>query len=658
MERNFKVKFIVFILFLILTISINLITSSFFDNKVNDFFTKTLTVLRNNKPTDDVVLVEIDSKSLSKVAWPWRRDLFSDIFDYLENISGAKVIVFNNLILFPDTYYPENDSIFNNKLKDFDKVISSYILFTSSTSSDILPEEYLYLFDVKSNVIITDKRKQVSKSEYRGVSNIPKEFLLNSKIMASSIIPEDKDEIVRNYMPVVMLNEKLYPSLALSAYALYSGIDNFTLDDKYLCSADNCESLKIPVSYFNGKDYIGNSVYGAYTYYNWYKPIGKYYTHKKYSAIDILLSYYEIKEGKSPKINPELFKDKIVIIGLNADKNVWDRLSETPVLKKQSDIDVHATMISNMLQNSFMDVPHNNHVLIITIIFCFFVVRGFRHLKNNLIFVAILSLVYFIYYLYEYFVHINVPLLSPILTMYATAMFKFFFNVITSDKNSELMKNAMSKYVSKDVMKKVVSNLDKINVGGVRKNVSILFVDIRNFTQISETLPPNEVTSILNEYFRVVEPIITKYKGVVNKYMGDGILAIFGEPVDDENHPLNAVNCGMEILREAKYMKEKLISENKPKIDIGLAINTGDVFIGNIGTENRLEYTVIGDNVNLAYRIESYNHTLKTQFLISESTYGYVKKYVDVIQLSQVAVKGKSKPINIYEVLRISNNDR
>ena len=241
--------------------------------------------------------------------------------------------------------------------------------------------------------------------------------------------------------------------------------------------------------------------------------------------------------------------------------------------------------------------------------------------------------------------------------MYTVASLKNIYTIITTDKTSEMIKHAMGKYVSKDVMKKVISDIDKLKLGGVRAVVTILFVDIRNFTQISEALSPQEVSSILNEYFSTIEPVIGKYHGIVNKYMGDGLLAIFGEPIKNSEHALNTIKCGIEIVDRVKILREKLLLEGKPLINVGIGINTGEVFVGNIGSEERLEYTVIGDNVNLAYRIEAYNQLLKTQFLISEYTYEFVKNNVEVVKLSQVNIKGKSKPIDIYEVLRIKNND-
>jgi adenylate cyclase len=657
MDNNFKAKSIIFIIFTLAATLVFYLANSLLDSRVNDFITKILTNIRNTKGSSEVVLVEIDKKSLSQRSWPWSRDLFTDIFDYLEKEAGAKCIVFDNLIIYPDSYYEEEDKIFNNSLKTYNTLINSYILLNSANTANVLPEQYTDLFVKKTNVDIIDKRVNTTLPTYKAIINLPKDFLFNSKYLASSIIPEDNDEIVREYMPVVKYKDKILPSLSLSAYAMYSGNKTFYLYDNFLCSKEDCSTLKIPIKEKKGRDYIGNNVYGIYSTIKWYKPVDKFNTHKSYSAIDVLLSYYASKEGKTPKIHKKAFKNKIVILGLNADNDVWERLSETPILKRLADVDVHATAINNMIDNKYYTHCNIIHILIITAIFSILLLRGFKKLKNNILFALILSIIYFIYYIYMQLTYVIVPPVSPIAVIMSIPLLRKVYNITTTDKNSELIKRAMGKYVSKDVMKKVISNLDKLKLGGIRTDVTILFVDIRNFTQISEQLSPQSVSSILNEYFSVIEPIIAKYNGIVNKYMGDGLLAIFGEPIKTDNHALNSVKCGIEIINAVTILKEKFIKENKPKIDIGIAINTGEVFIGNIGTEERLEYTVIGDNVNLAYRIESLNQVLKTQFLISEYTYEYVKDCVEVVKLSQMNIKGKSKPIDIYEVLRYTNNE-
>ena len=653
MSRFFNKKIILFILFLFVTVFIYWISYNLLDNKISDFLTKKITSVMNVKSSDKVVLVVVDDKSVEKISWPWDRSLFSDIFNFLEHNSGAKAVVFQNVITVSDTYNPQSDELFYSNLKTQNKLINSFIFLSSNLIYDVLPNNYISELNSKVNVTVENKSKLYNKSSYKAIIKLPKEFLSNTKNLASAMMIEDNDTVLRSYVPVVNYKDKLYPSIALSAYAMYMGVNKFYLYDKFLCDNENCSALKIPVYPKNGKDYIDNEVNVISSLLHWYKPANSYYSHKTYSAVDILDSYKLLKEGKTPIINPDEFKDKIVIVGLNADKNVWEQLSETPVLKKQADIDIHAVMIDNMLSNSFNTKQNYDYSLFITLLFCFFIIKGFKNIKNNLLYTSVFAFLYFIYYLSQYLHNIIVPTVTPIITMYFSAFMKHIYTLITTDKNAEIMKSAFGKYFSKDLMKKIISNEEVVKKGGIRTVVTVLFVDIRNFTQISEKLSPQEVSSVLNEYFSIVEPIVRKYSGFVNKYIGDGLLAVFGDPIKSDEHALNAIRCASEIISNVKILKEKLLSENKPRIDIGVGINTGEVFAGNIGSEERLEYTVIGDNVNLASRIEAFNHILKTQFLISENTYEYVKNNVEVVRLSQVNIKGKSKPVDIYEVLRI-----
>ena len=228
------------------------------------------------------------------------------------------------------------------------------------------------------------------------------------------------------------------------------------------------------------------------------------------------------------------------------------------------------------------------------------------------------------------------------------------YRFILEGRNKEKIKQAMGKYLSQDIMKNVVQNIDDIKLGGKKAVVTVLFADIRGFTSMSEKLSAEEVSVILNEYFTEIEPIISKYNGVINKFIGDAVMAIFGEPIQDINHPKNAVLCANEMLKTVDRLRDKWLFEGKPKIEIGIGINTGEAFVGNIGSEKRLEYTVIGDMVNLASRIESYNKVYKTSLLISSSTYKHVSSIADVIKISEVSIRGKSKKMDIYEVLRLT----
>lgn len=247
-----------------------------------------------------------------------------------------------------------------------------------------------------------------------------------------------------------------------------------------------------------------------------------------------------------------------------------------------------------------------------------------------------------------------VNVITPIAIQLLTTIFGYSYRFLLEGKTKEKIKQAMGKYLSQDIMKNVVQNIDDIKLGGKRANVTVLFADIRGFTSMSEKMTAEEVSVILNEYFTEIEPIITKYNGVINKFIGDAVMAIFGEPIQDINHPVNAVKCANDMLKKVNQLQDKWLFEGKPKIEIGIGINTGEAFVGNIGSEKRLEYTVIGDTVNLASRIESYNKVYRTNFLISSSTYSYVSSIADVIKISEVQIRGKAKKMDIYEVLRLS----
>lgn len=266
------------------------------------------------------------------------------------------------------------------------------------------------------------------------------------------------------------------------------------------------------------------------------------------------------------------------------------------------------------------------------------------------------SLVMFLYFIFTFIMYnnrIGIGLIMPEVFMLIAIGFGYSYRYLVEGRKKEKIQSAMGKYISKDVMQNVVSNIDSVKLGGKRACVTVLFADIRGFTSISEQLSAEEVTNILNEYFSALVPIIEKHNGILNKFMGDAVLAVFGEPIKNENHATDAVKCADEMLKKVKQLQAKWLDEGKPKIDIGIGISTGEAFVGNIGSEERLEYTVIGDTVNTASRIENYNKVYKTKFLISEETFLRVQKYVDVIKIREVSIRGKAKKINIYEVLRI-----
>ncbi len=659
MKRYTSSLIIVIISFLFVASIAYIISTEFLDRSANDYAIKQIAYNQKDNGSDDIVIVVIDDKSLEYIRWPWPRSLYSDLFEFLQNQSEAKAILFDAVITSPDSYNQWADQNFYNRLPKLHSFVSGFNLYsTNNNSGDILPSSYDKLFESKSLVTIRDKRFRKIESNYFGITKFPKEYIENVPALGSVMVPMDKDGVIRRFMPIVEYKGKLYPSLALSGYSLKSGIKDFVLYDNFLCSDDGCKSLKIPISQRKSNNSVYSNLSGIFTNFNWYKPVDEYYSHKHYSAIDIINSAKAIKEGKKPTLDPMIFKDKIVIVGGNANSQSLEDRRNTPILLKHSGVDIQATAINNMIDNKFFLERNSIVTLILSLIFgwlTFWIISRYS-IVVSLAFTSMLTCAHIIFYNMFLANNIEISLFTPIVTGIIVIAFGYSYRYILEGQNKEKIQNVMGKYISKDIMQNVMLNIDHVKVGGMKSEVTILFADIRGFTSISENLSAEEVTEILNEYFSAIEPIIRKYDGVLNKFMGDAVMAIFGEPIKNKKHAINAVKCAQEILKKVKLLQGKWLNEGKPKISIGVGINTGEAFVGNVGSEERLEYTVIGDTVNLASRIEAHNKIYKTQFLISENTYKHITSIADVIKISDVKIRGKAKKIDIYEVLRITDN--
>ncbi|MFH1539140.1 MAG: adenylate/guanylate cyclase domain-containing protein [bacterium] len=230
-----------------------------------------------------------------------------------------------------------------------------------------------------------------------------------------------------------------------------------------------------------------------------------------------------------------------------------------------------------------------------------------------------------------------------------------FNQMIAGLKERDFVKDTFSRYVTKQVAEEILKDPDKIAPGGKKREVTVLFSDIRGFTAYSEGHNPEEVISHLNEYLSAMVDVIFKYEGTLDKFIGDAIMAVFGSPLPHDDDPLRAVKTALEMQARLNELNEKWKKEEKLPLKIGIGVNTGEVIAGNIGDIRRMEYTVIGDNVNLASRIENLTKNYKCPIIISESTYEKVKNQVEVNKLEAATVEGKTHSVEIYELLGLKN---
>ena len=642
-QKNTKFLFIVFaFLFIVIYFSL----AQFSQLKSYNFLYKL--TLKNKIPSSDVVLIAIDDKSLHEIGrWPWKREYYLEIFDYLQNYTNAKVMGYDGLIMAPDLEYPSSDKKFFSSIDKFKNLTTGVAFSYEDFENDVDKNYYDKLLVSKSDVKIIDKRTKKNKtSDFKSFTTLQKEYFENVNSIGFVNVPTDSDGYIRQTAQLIDYKGMLYPSLSFLMYSKYTGIKEFILSDNYIFGFSDKHTLKIPIENKQGM---------ALNYICFYNLKDINYSHDKYSASDVINSYRAIKQGKKPILDSSVFDNKIVFVGANANAQALNDIARTPVSETFSGLDIQATNFDNLLTNNFykMTSPLYNFLICLFMFVLVFTLISVLPIIGALLSCTTIMLLYMFFALFMYYNKVAIGVILPEVFVVVAIACAYSYRYLIEDNKKVKIQKAMGKYLSYDVMQNVVKNIDNISLGGKRANITVLFADIRNFTSISESMDANSVSMILNEYFSALVPIIEEHNGVLNKFMGDAILAIFGEPKKSENHALDAVKCAYKMLKKVKYLQDKWIEEGKPRIEIGIGISSGEAFIGNIGSQNRLEYTVIGDTVNTASRIENYNKVYKTNLLISESTYEKVKDYVDVIIIKNVAIRGKANKINLYEVIRL-----
>lgn len=356
------------------------------------------------------------------------------------------------------------------------------------------------------------------------------------------------------------------------------------------------------------------------------------------------ISFSDIVNGKT---EPQQFKDKIILVGATAPNLHDDYLVPISSGKRMSGVEFHANAVQTILTKKYLE--HEPTWLVIISILVFSIGLGLlfsiTRMRLAIITGTLFIIAYFgltLYLSYKgYFLNVIYPPLSLILTTISCT------GVIAAQesRHKKHILGLFGRYVSKDVVKHITENKEALELGGTEREITAMFADIRGFTTISEKMKPHQVISFLNYYFGDMTDLVFKHEGTLDKFIGDALFAVWGSPLPQKDHALNAVKCAIEIQQRLKKQKRAGI----PKIKLGIGICTGPAVIGNMGSTQRQEFTAIGDTVNTASRLSGI--TDGGQIIITESTYNLVKDNVKVKKLTPVKVKGKTKALIIYEVL-------
>jgi adenylate cyclase len=364
--------------------------------------------------------------------------------------------------------------------------------------------------------------------------------------------------------------------------------------------------------------------------------------------------HYSIADIINGKIPAEKIRNKIVLVGATA-LGIYD-LRVTPFGAVYPGVEIHATVIDNILHHNFL--KHSTVTKFIDL--CSIILFG---LLMGLIIPRLRAVTGVIYALLivATFIAINVIIFSryniwlnliyPVLTMLLIYLGITVYRYITEEREKKKIRGAFQHYLTTSVINEMLKDPKKLKLGGDKKTLSVLFSDIRGFTTISEKLSPEELVRLLNEYLTAMTNIVFKYDGLLDKYVGDMVMAVFGAPLEQPDHAKRACLTALDMMSALRLLQKKWQEEGRPIINIGVGINSGDMVVGNMGSEMRFDYTVMGDMVNLGSRLEGTNKEYGSNIIISEFTYNVVKDDMCCRELDWVRVKGKKQPVGIYELL-------
>jgi adenylate cyclase len=238
------------------------------------------------------------------------------------------------------------------------------------------------------------------------------------------------------------------------------------------------------------------------------------------------------------------------------------------------------------------------------------------------------------------------PLAAGGLALFMATAYRYF----VEDREKRRVKKLFGRYVPRDVYAQLTAHPELAELGGRRRDMTVLFSDIRGFTAVTEKGNPEELVAQLNEYFSRMVEIVFRHRGTVDKFVGDMVMALFGAPLDDGEHAEHAVQAAIDMVKELRELNKSWAARGMAQLDIGIGINSGDMIAGNIGSSSIMSYTVIGDNVNLGARLESLNKDYQTRIIMSDATRSRLTHTYDTRPLGDVTVKGKSRPVAIHEI--------
>lgn len=592
-----------------------------------------------------IVHLDVDDQSVKKFGlWPWDRKISALIVNKLTTL-GAKTIVFD--IFFPTGgKSPEGDTLFFKSLADSGRVISATALEITHGGD---PEIRIRSDHERKEQALYSKAWPIDQSEEEDLwwiyeipdSHVPLVPIIdNSQYVGHIVSTPDRDGVHRSIPLLILFADRCVPSLSLAALASYRNIVPKSIVIK--------GSDRISIKHDSGVLDIPVEADGSMLV-NWPKKIESF---PHYSVAGLLEAEHD------PDLK-DLIKDKIVIVAYSATGTT--DMGTNPLFREFLLSRIHSSALNTMLTGQFITVVHEFPFIVpaaglLSVLFALVCLR-IRHRYGIILAVVICAsygaivLVSFLWWSYD------IPAAGPLLLFAVSAAVFLISRAISMESQADRVAGALERYLSPQMLLSIVADDREIDLSTRRKELTILFVDIKGFSSMSETMHVGYLEEFLNDFLEAMTRAVFDNHGTVDKFLGDGLMAFFGDPIEIENHALAAVCASQQMHREMDRLNEKWshagISDISGGVEIRVGINTGMVVVGNIGSQRRMEYTVVGSAVNVASRLQEVAPT--GGVLISERTYYLAREHLQCREPRSIKVKGVERPITVCEIESVSD---
>lgn len=604
---------------------------------------------RKSLPNKNIIVVDIDEETLNRYAesfgrWPWPRYIHKDLISYIGE--GAPAMVLFD-ILFTEPQKDGNDDALLAEASAHYENVSHAALFLNetgleSTAFDPLPKDRAF---PPSPVWASEPEHWFTDQLFHSVALPNQKLWKQTPYLHSVGVAADSDGILRRLPLLVHYDQQWINTLALQGVLAHWKNEKprltFEAPHLIISNHENKVLRQIPI------DSTGQLPLHYYSNLNQFEQI---------RASQIFASIQARDQGQIEKIEipPDFFTNKVVIIGTSA--MGLNDLKVTPIGKQVPGVFLHATGISNIINGDFLkELPSATGYWVgiffaLVGSFCIFFFEGF-FIKNIL--PALLALTYGLASIFFFQnQNINLPLAIPVLSILITYFHGYAYLSLLESKRRKMIEGTLCKYLSPALTKQLIdSGINPTAEVGNWKELSILFSDIRGFTSLSEKIDPAFLVTVLNDYLSAMTDIVFEYEGTLDKFIGDAVMAFWGAPIEVPEHAKQSVRAALKMTRTLEAFNRDHRQKNYPPLHIGIGVHTGKAIVGNIGSNKRLDYTIIGDNVNLASRLEGMTKEYHASLLISGSTYELVKDEFLCRPIDHVIVKGKTQAIPLYQPL-------